>query len=110
MSAETLQQSSTKEDTDLASWIQGTYLEQSIQPYEEGRGIYTQSAFFQLFRAYQRAQSLSNRTSPEKWPFFNTKWKEMPQAMVRQKAKAPQSLEGVNVGERQSESAEALGT
>lgn len=30
--------------------------------------------------------------------------------MVRQKAKAPQSLEGVNVGERQSESAEALGT
>lgn len=107
----TLRDSVAEEDIDLAQWIQDNYFTPPIEPHEEGRAIYTNEGFFKLYNAYKRAQSLSNNTTPEKWPFFTGNWKEMSHKVVKQKAKAiPEDELETNGGSQSTSLNENTGT
>ena len=83
---ETLQDSASPRDNELADWIMKNYFTPPVDSIEDGRGIYTSEAFHHLLEAYIRAQSLSNSTKPSEWPFRTTNWKPMTKTAVRRNA------------------------
>ncbi|KAF2660788.1 hypothetical protein K491DRAFT_16120 [Lophiostoma macrostomum CBS 122681] len=88
---DTLLQTQNEDDAQLGDWINANYIQPPIGPEEKSREITTRADFSKIHSAYQRAQSLTGRTVPEKWPFFDARLKEMPRAIAKEKARSSAS-------------------
>jgi len=82
---EALVESSAPQDQGLVTWINVNYLNSPRFPEEYGRKIETQESFHKLLESFRRARNLTDRQY-DKWPFFDKRWKPMPQKTVHKLA------------------------
>lgn len=81
----TLLESREKDDIKLAGWIENNYFAPSVRRgvHEGGGIIATTHQYAQLLAAYNRVQNLTQKTQPERWPFFTPLWKPLAKTKVR---------------------------